>query len=109
MGHHGPRVPSGLGGAALIVSCGALALTAILAIINAASNSGALVQRVATLEVLAVQSGARGQRIEDKIDALGPEDGKIMVLQQQVKQLDSEVQEQQARWNRIDSHNKHQY
>jgi hypothetical protein len=98
----------GLGGAALIVSCGALALGLVVAIANGASNNGALVQRVSTLEVLAVAAGQRGQRIEDKIDALSPEDGKIMVLQEQVKELDATVAEQQARWQRIDAHT-HRY
>jgi hypothetical protein len=95
-----------LAGAALVVSCGALALGVLVAVINGASNNGALVTRVGNLEVLAVKEDRREERIESKLDALNPEDGKIAVLQEQVTRLDSQVQDHEQRWRVVEMRSK---
>ena len=64
------RRPSWIAVAALTVSVGALALTALLSVVSAAANSGALVQRVTNLETLAQKSDEREERIETTVNQL---------------------------------------
>jgi hypothetical protein len=85
-----PRKPSWIAVAGLIVACGALALTAIVSLINGASSNGALVTRVGHLEVTA-------HSIEGKVDNLASEDGKIQLLQMEYGSLSAEVHDHELR------------